>query len=379
MYTSKDDIIERLSNLPQDKLVELLRIYEAEQSKLKLAEANKDGLVFDICSIPPEVQNEVSLYDKCKDSQLAAHNKKWVETIKALPTKTTYLPKLDKDYLEYAHEVWKEQVSGLEEIYDKLLLHIVQYLRTGRTRPIIMAGAPGCGKTRVMLTLGEILEMPVHFANAVQMAKGNGLTGSSKTYISACPGEPIEAMVRHKRGNLIFAIDEIDKAMHYAGHGGDFQDELLNLTSDETAKYHKDNFIGFPVDTSHLFIIMTANDLDSISEPLKSRCDVINFPEPTQEMITDIMTKHTVPKLLDTLKCHEYVIVNSTAISDMVSLLFKSGIRDVRKFQNIVEGVINSAFLESLGTDACVEVTSDTFLCAIEKTPHQEQRRIGFY
>ena len=83
MYISKDDIIERLSNLPQDKLVELLRIYEAEQSKLKLAEANKDGLVFDICSIPPEVQNEVSLYDKCKDSQLAEHNKKWVETIKA--------------------------------------------------------------------------------------------------------------------------------------------------------------------------------------------------------------------------------------------------------------------------------------------------------
>ena len=53
MYTSKADIIERLSSLPQDKLVELLRIYEAEQSKLKFAEANKDGLVFDICSIPP--------------------------------------------------------------------------------------------------------------------------------------------------------------------------------------------------------------------------------------------------------------------------------------------------------------------------------------
>ena len=83
--------------------------------------------------------------------------------------------------------------------------------------------------------------------------------------------------------------------------------------------------------------------------------------------------------MLDTLKCHEYVIVNSTAISDMVSVLFKSGIRDVRKFQNIVEGVINSAFLKSLGTDACVEVTSDAFLRAIDETPHQEQRRIGFY
>ena len=378
MNISKADIIERLSSLPQDKLVELLRIYEAEQSKLKLAEANKDGLVFDICSIPPEVQNEVSLYEKCKDSQLASHNKKWVETIKALPTRTTALPKLDKDYLEYACEVWKEQISGLNDIYDKLLLHIVQYLRTGKTRPIIMSGAPGCGKTKVMLTLGEILDMPVHFANAVQMAKGNGLSGSSKTYVSASPGEPVEAMVRYKRGNLIFAVDEIDKTMHYAGHGGDFQDELLNLTSDETSKYHKDNFLGFPIDTSHLFIIMTANDLDSISEPLKSRCDIIKFPEPTKEMIADIMIKHTVPKLLDTLKCSECVSVNSAALSEMVSELFKVGIRDVRKYQNIAEGVINAAFLKSLSTSTCIEVTNDAFLSAINEKSHKEPRRIGF-
>ena len=378
MNISKADIIERLSNLPHDKLIDLLKIYEAEQSKLRLAEANKDGLVFDICSIPPEVQNELALYEKCKDSQLASHNKKWVETIKALPTRTTALPKLDKDYLEYACEVWKEQISGLNDIYDKLLLHIVQYLRTGKTRPIIMSGAPGCGKTKVMLTLGEILDMPVHFANAVQMAKGNGLSGSSKTYVSASPGEPVEAMVRYKRGNLIFAIDEIDKTMHYAGHGGDFQDELLNLTSDETSKYHKDNFLGFPIDTSHLFIIMTANDLDSISEPLKSRCDIIKFPEPTKEMIADIMVKHTIPKLLDTLKCSECVSVNSAALFEMVSELFKVGIRDVRKYQNIAEGVINAAFLKSLSTSTCIEVTSDAFLSAINEKSHKEPRRIGF-
>ena len=378
MNISKADIIERLSNLPHDKLVDLLKIYEAEQSKLRLAEVNKDGLVFDICSIPPEVQNELALYEKCKDSQLASHNKKWVETIKALPTRTTALPKLDKDYLEYACEVWKEEISGLNDIYDKLLLHIVQYLRTGKTRPIIMSGAPGCGKTKVMLTLGEILDMPVHFANAVQMAKGNGLSGSSKTYVSASPGEPVEAMVRYKRGNLIFAVDEIDKTMHYAGHGGDFQDELLNLTSDETSKYHKDNFLGFPIDTSHLFIIMTANDLDSISEPLKSRCDVIKFPEPTKEMIADIMVKHTIPRLLDTLKCSECVSVKSAALSEMVSELFKVGIRDVRKYQNIAEGVINAAFLKNLSTSCCIEVTNDAFLSAINDNSHKEQRRIGF-
>ena len=378
MYTSKADIIKLLSTLSHNELIDLLEIYEDKKSKLRRAAANTDELVFDICTIPPEVQNEVSLYDNCKDPQLVSHNKKWVETIKALPTKTTALPKLDKDYLEYAGEVWKEQISGLKDVYEKLLLHIVQYLRTGKTRPIIMSGSPGCGKTKVMLTLGEILDMPVHFANAVQMAKGNGLSGSSKTYVSASPGEPVEAMVRYKRGNLIFAVDEIDKTMHYAGHGGDFQDELLNLTSDETSKYHKDNFLGFPIDTSHLFIIMTANDLDSISEPLKSRCDIIKFPEPTKEMISDIMVKHTIPNLLDTLKCHECVTVNNAVISEMVLELFKFGIRDIRKYQTIVEEVINSAFLKSLSTSSCIELTKDAFLSAINEKSDKGQRRIGF-
>ena len=379
MYTSKADIIKCLSNLPQDKLLDLLKIYEAEQSKLRLSEPQKDGLVFDICTIPPEVQSELDLYDKCKDSQLGSHNKKWVETIKNLPTKTTPLPTLDKDYLEYAFEVWKDQISGLEDIYEKLLLHIVQYLRSGKTRPIIMAGSPGCGKTKVMLTLGEILDMPVHFANAVQMAKGDGLSGLSKSCVSAAPGEPIEAMVRHKRGNLIFAIDEIDKSMHYAGHGGDFQDELLNLTSDETSKYHKDNFLGFAVDASHLFVIMTANNLDEISEPLKSRCDIITFPEPTEKMIADIMEKHTIPKLLATLDCRQNVIVNDNALFDMVAALFASGTRDIRKYQSITEGVINAAFLKSLSTTSNVEVTSDAFLSAIDDRSPKERRRIGFY
>ena len=186
------------------------------------------------------------------------------------------------------------------------------------------------------------------------------------------------AQERHSAGNLIFAVDEIDKTMHYAGHGGDFQDELLNLTSDETSKYHKDNFLGFFIDTSHLFVIMTANDLDGISEPLKSRCDIIKFPEPTKEMITDIMVKHTIPKLLDTLKCNDCVSVNSVALSEMVSELFRVGIRDVRKYQNIAEGVINAAFLKSLTASSCIEVTSDAFLNAINDNSHKEQRRIGF-
>ena len=373
MSKSKAEIIECLSNLPQDRLFALFKLYEAEQAKHRLTESKKDGLIFDICTIPPEIQKEVSLYER-EDGN---YNRKWVEAVKMMPTQTTALPKLDKSYVEYVSEVWSERISGLKEIYDKLLLHIVQYLRTGKTRPIILSGAPGCGKTRVMLTLGEMLDMPVHFANAIQMARGNGLSGSLKQYVGSGPGEPVEAMIRHKRGNLILAIDEIDKVGRDIGHRS-FEDELLNMTSDESAIHHKDNFLGFTIDASHLFIIMTANDLNYISEPLKSRCDIIKVPEPTVDVIVDVMSKHTVPKLLDSLKCRENVSVDNTALSEMVTVLFHSGIRDVRKFQNIVEEIINSAYLKSLRTATCVEVSNEVFQSAIATHSYNTKKYMGF-
>lgn len=374
----KEEIVRFLSTLPEKKLMEILRLYEERENPITDMKSLQSDMIFDVCKIPPEIEREVKQYEACKDQNILAHNKKWLETVKAMPLKTSPMPLFDSFFLEYTREIWQERISGLEDVYESLLEHIAHYLRTGRTRPVLLVGPPGCGKTKVMMTLGEVLEMPVHFANAVQMAKGNGLSGSSKTYISAAPGEPVEAMVRYKRGNLIFAIDEVDKTSRYAGHGGDFQEELLNFTSDESAHRHKDNFLGFEVDASHLFVIMTANELDTINPYLKSRCDIIKLAEPTRECITDIVMRYTVPKLLDDLKCRETVKVSNETIACMVSRLFDEGVRDVRRYQNVAERAINSAYLESVRSGEVIEITETEFDRVIQSQRGRKQSRIGF-
>ena len=358
MSNKKNKIIRFLAQLPEDKLVALLKLYKNQQEKEK-STLQKNDMIFDVVTVPSEIEREVKYYEKCDNEQITAHLMKWIETIKAMPRRTSPLPRLDSEFLNHADAVWKSKIRGLEDIYKKLMPHVIEYLSTGRTRPILFVGTPGCGKTMAMRVMGEILEMPLYFANAPQMAKGNGLSGIGKTYIAAAPGEPVEAMVSCKSGNLIFAIDEVDKTMRFAGHGGDFQDELLNLTSDETAHMLKDNFLGFTVDASHLFVIMTANDLNDVSAPLKSRCDVITFPEPGEALISEIIRTNAVPTLLTKLHCEDKVSVSEDAINYAVTTLFRSGVRDMRIYQSLMESAINTAVYDSIRGESTITITID--------------------
>lgn len=378
-YESKHEMERFLQKLPTDTLSMLIKLCEVEQKKRKNPKLNKSGTTYDICSIPSEIKDELEHYDSVENEQLSVHLRKWIETVRAMPRKTAPLPLLDKNFLARSRDVWKNSISGLDEIYDRMLTHIVQYLQTGRTRPILLVGSPGCGKTHVMRMLGEMMGLPVHFASANQLARGNGLCGIPKSYVAAAAGEPVEAMVRCKSGTLIFAIDEVDKVDRYTGNGVDLQSELLTLTSDESAHLLKDNFLGFTVDASHLFVVMTANYPDRVSEPLKSRCDIVTFPEPTQELIREIVTKHTVPQLIDKGQYQDKVTVRPGAVDYMVKKLYAMGIRDPRVYQSIAENALHSAFRQSIESEKPVTISGEELIRAAHHRPAESQvRPIGF-
>lgn len=372
---NKREVVAALSKLPTDVLIRLVHMYqESNKAALKLSDVSS---TFQICNIPNDILEEIKEYESIEDSSLGQHTQKWVTTVKRLPKNTSALPVLDNNFLKHVDSVWNEKISGLEVIKEKLLPHFVQYLQTGVSRPIIFTGVPGCGKTRVMKTAGEILSLPVHIANAVQIATGNGLTGHSKTYTAAMPGEVVEGMVRLRSGNFVFGIDEVDKAHLIADRSGNFQNELLTLTSDETAQEFKDNFLGFSIDASHLFIIMTANEIDDISAPLQSRCDIIEFPEPDRQTIVSVLSDHTIPSLTKKLRCADKVLVDDRSVTYLVDRLYPS-CKDMRKYQGIIESAINQAFLQSLRAGRQIVVDADAIRSFLNGTSIKQTTRIGF-
>ena len=59
-----------------------------------------------------------------------------------------------------------------------------------------------------------------------------------------------------------------------------------------------DNYLDFPVDLSNVFFICTANTLNTISQPLLDRMDVIELTSYTTKDKIQIFKKHLIERAM---------------------------------------------------------------------------------
>ena len=120
------------------------------------------------------------------------------------------------------------------------------------------------------------------------------LTGSSRVYSNAKPGIIMEAFSMAGESNLVFIINELDKAS--AGNGkGNPADVLLTLLDNLG---FTDNYIECTIPTGGVYPIATANEKSRISSPLLSRFAVIDIPDYTPEEKAEIFRRFSLPKAL---------------------------------------------------------------------------------
>ena len=94
--------------------------------------------------------------------------------------------------------------------------------------------------------------------------------------------------------NLVFIINELDKAASSKGNGNP-ADVLLTLLDNLG---FTDNYMECMIPTSGVYPIATANDKDMISAPILSRFAVIEIPDYTAEEKKIIFSKFSLPKVL---------------------------------------------------------------------------------
>ena len=118
------------------------------------------------------------------------------------------------------------------------------------------------------------------------------LTGSSRIYSNAKPGIIMEAFNMAGESNLVFIINELDKATSSNGNANP-ADVLLTLLDNLG---FTDNYMECLIPTSGVYPIATANDKDKISAPLLSRFAVIDIPDYTREEKKTIFLKYSLLK-----------------------------------------------------------------------------------
>ena len=155
------------------------------------------------------------------------------------------------------------------------------------------------------------------------------LTGSSRIYSNAKPGIIMEAFSMAGESNLVFIINELDKATSGKGNGNP-ADVLLTLLDNLG---FTDNYMECMIPTVGVYPIATANDKSQISAPLMSRFAVIDIPDYTPDEKRIIFSQFALPKILKKIGLKENECIMTPEAVDAVIEIYKntSGIRDLEQ------------------------------------------------
>ena len=141
------------------------------------------------------------------------------------------------------------------------------------------------------------------------------LTGSPRVYTNAKPGLIMEAFSKAGSSNLVFIINELDKADSNSDNGNP-ADALLTLLDNIG---YTDNYIECMIPTNGVYPIATANDKDKISAPLMSRFAVLDIPDYTPKEKATIFKKFSLPKVLKRMGIKEHeCVVNDEGVAEVV-------------------------------------------------------------
>ena len=242
--------------------------------------------------------------------------------------KNNYFEAIDP---EEARRILDEELYGMERVKQSIIETIIQINRT-HTLPaygLLLVGPAGTGKSQIAYAVARILKLPWTTLDMSSINDPEQLTGSSRIYANAKPGIILEAFSMAGASNLVFIINELDKAASGKGNGNP-SDVLLTLLDNLG---FTDNYIECMVPTVGVYPIATANDKSQISAPLMSRFAVIDIPDYTPEEKKIIFSKFALPKVLGRMQLRpEECIVADEALDAIVARYADTtGIRDLEQ------------------------------------------------
>ena len=273
-------MIERLlaSSAPSEELEDEDQVENGDEMKLTSLQSITDFLTCAGRTLPDNIQlwarRNLAVARSAEVSpEERRHAQRALSIMLNVQWKHHYFEAIDP---EEARRILDEELYGMEKVKQRIIETIIQINRT-HTLPaygLLLVGPAGTGKSQIAYAVARILKLPWTTLDMSSINDPEQLTGSSRVYANAKPGIIMEAFSMAGESNLVFIINELDKANSGKGSGNP-ADVLLTLLDNLG---FTDNYMECMVPTVGVYPIATANDKSQISAPLMSRFAVIDIP-----------------------------------------------------------------------------------------------------
>lgn len=220
-----------------------------------------------------EVTRQLNRLEKtAPDSMEATVIRNYLDWMFSLPWGIETTDSLD---IAFAKKILEDDHYGLKEIKERILDFIsVRILKQDGHTPILcFVGPPGTGKTSLGKSIARSLGRNYHRISLGGVKDESEIRGHRRTYVGAMPGRFVQGVRRAGSLNPVIIIDELDKIG--ADFRGDPSAAMLEVLDPQQNKSFYDNYLGVPFDLSRVIFIATANSMDTISQPLRDRLEII--------------------------------------------------------------------------------------------------------
>ena len=239
----------------------------------------------------------------------------------------------DNFNLTHAQKVLDRDHYGLEKVKERIIEHLaVLKLKGDMKSPIIcLYGPPGVGKTSLGKSIAEALHRKYVRISLGGLHDEAEIRGHRRTYIGAMSGRIIQNIQKAGSSNPVFILDEIDKVTN--DFKGDPASALLEVLDPEQNSTFHDNYLDIDYDLSKVMFIATANNLNTISQPLLDRMELIEVSGYILEEKVEIAARHLVPKQLEAhgLSKGKVKLPKKTLQVIIESYTRESGVRELEK------------------------------------------------
>ena len=304
--------------------------------KLKIKKEHKDKLLKD-------VERFSKIPSVSADSGVI---RTYLEAVLSLPWDKAKKEKFD---IKAVEKVLDEDHYGLEKVKERILEFLaVRSLTKGKNTTVLcLEGPPGVGKTSVAKSIARALGRKYVRVSLGGIHDEADIRGHRKTYIGAMEGRIIAAMREAGVKNPVMLLDEVDKMG--TDYKGDPSAALLEVLDNEQNNEFRDHYIEIPYDLSDVLFITTANTLETISQPLLDRMEIINLSGYTAKEKSYIARDYLVKKaLVKTGMSDESFSISDGAINMIIDHYTREA--GVRKLEQTIESLLRKAAKEMLDT-----------------------------